>query len=95
MYECEHKRIVELRCTYDSLQSLLERKVSQIIGRDIEVLFDLEPPTSTKPAYLVQRYSDKWREYTNVVSSIDIDVKEKLKVVKVHSKEVRMLELLN
>ena len=29
---------MELRCTYDSL---LEREVSHIVGRDIEVLFDI------------------------------------------------------
>lgn len=90
LLECKHsKRVVELKCAYDSLQSHLEREVSDIVGKDVELLFDSSAATSTtKPAYLLQRYSNEWKDYTNVVCAIDIDLKEKLKAVEIARKEV-------
>ena len=92
LLECKHsKRVVEFKCAYDWLQSHLEREVSNIVGKDVELLFDGTSATTTKPAYLLQRYSNEWKDYTNVMCAIDIELKEKLKAVEIAQKEVTII----
>ena len=89
LFECENsKRTIKCSCTTSTLSSILERELKKIVGDNAKLVLDITEHTSTTiSCYLLQRYSFEWKDYVDVVDPIEVLTRDKLRVVKLASKE--------